>query len=93
MPPIACPQAPLPAINLAEYMMQEHVGRASRVRARVVADSAVEAIRRLNRVALEPPIEIIIRGDDEQIQEFASHRHIELGGRASGVKSSSLEAY
>ena len=53
MPPIAWPQAPFRPFDLAEAMMQQHVGRAGRVGARIGSDDAVEAEDRLDRVALE----------------------------------------
>ncbi len=66
------------AVDLAEHVVQQHVGGARRVRTRVVAHDAVEAVRRLDRSALEPRVEIISRRLDEQIEQLAPQRHVEL---------------
>ncbi len=63
------------AVDLAEHVMQQHVGGARRIRARVVADDAVEAEHRLDRCALEPTVEKIARGADEQAQQIATRFH------------------
>ena len=47
------------AVHLAEAVMQQHVGRARRVGARIVADDAVESVGRLDRRAFEPAVEIV----------------------------------
>ena len=57
--------------------MQQHVGRARRIRARVVADDAVEAVHRLERLALEPVIQIVAGGHREQRQQLAPRAHVE----------------
>ena len=61
----------LPAVHLAEAMMQQHVGRARRVGAGVVADDAVETVGGLDRRALEPVIEIVAGRVGEQVEQFA----------------------
>ena len=59
------------AVHLAEAVMQQHVGRARRVGARVVADDAVEAVGGLDRRALEPAVEVMPGGRGEQVEQFA----------------------
>src|SRR4051812_7266244 len=44
----------LVAVDLAEYVVEQHVGGARRVGTCVVADDSVETIHGLDRVALEP---------------------------------------
>ena len=44
------------AVHFAEHMVQQHIGAARRVRARVVADHGVETVQRLHGVALEPVV-------------------------------------
>ena len=78
IPPIGVPPGAFLAVNLAKYMVQEHVGGACRVGTRVVADHAVETIGGFDRRALEPRVEIISRRFDEQIQQFAPHRQVQL---------------
>ncbi len=80
--------APLPAlaVDLAEDMVQQHVRRARRVRAREVADDRVEAERRLDRVGLEPAVEHVARALGEQVEHVAALRHrqaLELARRPS----------
>ena len=59
------------AVHLAEAVVQQHVGRARRVGARVVADDAVEAVGRLDRIALEPAVEIVAGRVREQVEQLA----------------------
>ena len=66
------------AVHLAEAMMQQHVGRARRVGARVVADDAVEAIDGLDRIALEPAVEIVAGRVGEEIEQFALQVEAEM---------------
>ena len=49
MPPIAWPHAPFLPFTSPKHVMQQHIGGARRIGARVVADDAVEAIHRLDR--------------------------------------------
>ncbi len=59
------------AVDLAEHVMQQHIGRAGRVGAAEIADDAVPAERRLDRIALEGAVEIIAGRHGEQIEQFA----------------------
>ena len=59
------------AVHLAEAMVQQHIGRARRVGARIVADDAVEAVRRLDRRTLEPVIEIVAGRIGEEVEQLA----------------------
>ena len=61
----------LPAVHLAEDVVQQHVGRPGRVGARVVADHGVEAEGGLDRLALEPAVEEGARGFREQVEHVA----------------------
>ena len=66
------------AVHLAEAMMQQHIGRARRVGARVIADDAVEAVGRLDRIALEPAVEIVAGRIGEEIEQFALQVEAEM---------------
>ena len=69
-------------------MMQQHVGRARRVGARVVADDAVPAVHRLDRIALEPGVEIVAGRIGEEIEQLALHVEAETAqpvGDAAGL--------
>jgi hypothetical protein len=69
-------------------MMQQHVRGARRVRARVVADDPVPAVHRLDRVALEPGVEIVAGGVSEEIEQLALHVEAEAAqpvGDAAGL--------
>ena len=59
------------AVDLAEHVVQQHVGRARRVGAREVADDGVEAERRLDRRAVEPAVEHVARALGEEVEEVA----------------------
>ena len=61
----------LHAVHLAEAMMQQHIGGARRVGARIIADDGIEAESRLDRRALEPMIEIIASGGGEDFEHVA----------------------
>ena len=65
--------SPLPAlaVDLAEDVMQQHVRRARRVRAREIADDRVEAERRLDRLGLEPAVEHVAGALGEQVEHVA----------------------
>ena len=68
--------------------MQQHVGRARRVGARVVADDAVPAVDRLDRIALEPGVEIVAGGVGEEIEQLTLHVEAEAAqpvGDAAGL--------
>jgi hypothetical protein len=59
------------AVHLAEGVVQQHIGRARRVRAGEVADHGVEAEAGLDRVALEPAVQEIAGALGEQVQQVA----------------------
>ena len=59
------------AVDLAEAVVQQHVGRARRMRAGVGADDAVEGERALEHVALEPLIEEVGCALGEEIEQQA----------------------
>ena len=59
------------AVDLAEGVVQQHIGAARRVGTRVVADDGIEAVERLERIALEPVIEDLARAAREQLVQFA----------------------
>ena len=63
------PDAFLP-VHLAEVMMQENIGGARRVGARIVADDAVEAESGFDRRALEPAVEEVTGGGGEKIEKI-----------------------
>ena len=52
-------------------MMQQHIGRAQRVGACVIPDHAVPAVDSLDRIALEPAIEIVAGRIGEEIEQLA----------------------
>ena len=68
--------APLPglAVHFAENMMQQHVGRARRVRTGEVSDHGIEAERGLERRRFEPCIEQIAGAVCEQRKQIALGR-------------------
>ena len=76
-PAARMPPLPALAVHLAEDVMQQHVRRARRIRARVVADDGVEAERRLDRRRLEPAIEHFARALGEEIEHVALPREVE----------------
>jgi hypothetical protein len=49
-------------------MVQENIGRARRVGARIIADDTVEAESGLDRRAFEPAVEEIAGGSREEIR-------------------------
>ena len=66
------------AVHFAKDMMQQHIGGAGRVGARVIADDAVETIRRLDRRTLEPAVEIVASRLREQREQVAPRRHVKF---------------
>src|SRR5262249_40154669 len=52
--------------------------RSRRVRARVVSDDPIETIHGLDRVTLEPTVEIVTGGRRKERQEFSPHLHVEF---------------
>src|SRR5262249_29179556 len=58
-----------PTVHLAKAMMQQHIGRAGRIRARVITDDAVEPVGGFDRRALEPAVEISAGRIGEEIDE------------------------
>ena len=59
------------AVDLAEAVMQQHVGRAGRERAGIGTDDAVEGERALHDLALEPLREKIGRALGEEVEQQA----------------------
>src|SRR5439155_22161641 len=59
------------AVYFAESVVQQHVGGAGRVRAREVPDLRVESEHRLDRVALEPPVEELARALRDDLPQIA----------------------
>ena len=57
MPPIAWPQTPFLPFTSPKQVMQQHIGRAGRVGARIIADDAVKAKDGLDRLAFEPVVQ------------------------------------
>ncbi len=68
------PPGALPAVHLAEDVVQQHVGAARGVRAREVAHDAVEAEAGLERLGLEPALEPLARGQGEEVEHVALQR-------------------
>ena len=63
--------AALLAVHFAEAVVQQHVGRAGRVRTRIVADHRVPAEHALEHVALEQLIEPVAGALGEDVDEIA----------------------
>ena len=59
------------SVDLTEGVVQQHIGAARRVGARVVADDGIEAVERLERIALEPVVEDLARTAREELVQFA----------------------
>src|SRR3546814_6784048 len=59
------------AVHLAEDMVEENIGAARRVGARVIADHRVETEGGLDRLALEPAVEHRARRLGEQVEHIA----------------------
>src|SRR3546814_11197252 len=72
------------AVHLAEDMVEENIGAARRVGARVIADHRVETEGGLDRLALEPAVEPRARRLGEQVA------HIALPLEAEGGETPSL---
>ena len=68
----------LDAVHLAKDMVKQYIGATRCVRARVVADDAIKAKQRLDRLALEPAIQILGCGNAEQVQQLLAQRCIEF---------------
>ena len=66
------------AVHLAEAMMQQHVGRARRIGARIIADDTVETIGRLDRRTFEPAVEIVAGRIGEEIEQLALQVEAEM---------------
>src|SRR6478672_5283494 len=74
------------AVHLTEHVVQQHVGGAGRIRARVVADDAIETVHGLDWVALEPAVEVVPGGHRKQRQQLAPLRHVELAQTAAEAR-------
>ena len=74
------------AVDLAEHVVEQDIGRAGGVGAGVIADHRVEAERRLDGLALEPAVEELPRRFDEQVEHVALlvERH---PGEAAALRS------
>ncbi len=59
------------AVHFAEDVMQQHVGRSRRVRARIVADHRIEAEDGLDRFRFEPGVEKVGGAAAEQREQIA----------------------
>ena len=81
MPPMAWPQTPFLPFTSPKHMVQQHIGRARRIGAGIVADDGVEAEHRLDRIALEPAVEIVAGRLGEQVEQRALALHVEPRSR------------
>ncbi len=61
----------LPAVHLAERVMQHHIGRTRRIGAGIIADDGVEPEQRLHQVALEHLVQHLAGRPREQIEQAA----------------------
>ena len=66
------------SIDLAEHVVQQHIGRPGRVGTGVVAHHAVETIGGLDRIGLEPAVQDVARRLGEQVQQLALARQRQL---------------
>ncbi len=71
------PPGPTLAVDLAEHVMQQHVGRAGRVRGREVADDRVPAERGLDDVGLEPVVQQFTGAFGQQLDQVAPPAHVQ----------------
>ena len=67
------------AVDLADGVMQQHVGAARRVRAREVADDRIKAVGGLDQIVLEPAIQDVAGAAREQLV----HRALRLQGQGT----------
>ena len=67
------------AVHLAEGVVEEHIGGARRIGALIGADDAVEAVHRLDRIALEPAVEKIAGRLQKKVDQLAPHFRVEPG--------------
>ncbi len=58
------------AIALAEHMVQQYVGAARCIRACIVADNAIKTEQGLDRLALEPAVQVLGGRQREKVQQF-----------------------
>jgi hypothetical protein len=72
----------LDAVRLPEDVVEQDIGAAGRVGARVVADHRIEAEHRLDRIALEPAVEVFAGRAGKQRQRLAPPRQVEGGEHA-----------
>src|SRR3982074_2673741 len=70
MPPIAWPQTPFLPFTSPKAMVQENIGRARRVGARIIAGDTVEAEDGLDRSAFEPAFEEIPGRGREKVEKI-----------------------
>src|SRR3546814_12687694 len=71
------PPRTLPAVDLAEDVVEQDVGRSGGIGAGEVADHAVEAEDGLDGVALEPAVEIVPGALGEEIEQIPLLHEIE----------------
>ena len=74
---MAWPQMPRLPFDLAEAVVQQDVGGAGVIRARVGADHRVEAEHRLDRLRLEPVLQPVGGAAREQPEQVAPRGHVE----------------
>ena len=80
----------LPAVHLAEPMMQHHIGGAGGIGARVIADDGVKAIERLDQVDLEALVQHLAGRLREQVEQTAlllQRQPAQHVGGAEGIES------
>ncbi len=65
------------AVDLAEHVVQQHIGGSRGVGAREIADDRVEAERRLDRRRLEPAVEHVAGALGEEVEHVAAAGQVE----------------
>ena len=83
------------SVHLAEAMVQENIGRARRVGARIIADDTVEAESGLNRRTFEPAVEEIAGGGRKEIEKIPLQVESEGSnsvGYPAGLENSAITA-
>ncbi len=89
------------AVHLAERMVQHHIGRTCGIGAGVIADDGVEAIERLDQIALEGLVQHLAGRTREQVEQRALLRQRQsvedvggaqrIEGFADGANAESLD--